>query len=73
MEVNLKLPILVLEMDKPEVATVKVLLTNKGYSVPTFDNYFNRSLEYALTKFQKDHNLIPTGIVDGATWTYLLR
>ncbi len=73
MEVDLKLPILVLGMDKAEVTTAKVLLNHKGYSVPTFDTYFNRSLEYALTKFQKDRNLIPTGMVDGATWIYLLR
>lgn len=73
MPTNLELPILFLGSDRCEVIAVKVMLNYLGYSIPVINQFFDRATEYALTKFQKDHNMEPSGIVDVETWMALIR
>lgn len=73
MPTNLELPILFLGSDRCEVTAVKVMLNYLGYSIPVINQFFDRATEYALTKFQKDHDMELSGIVDVETWMALIR
>ena len=70
---NLGLPILFRGSNKPEVVAVKVLLNHFGYSIPIFNQFFDRATEYALQKFQKANDMEPSGICDVETWMLLIK
>ena len=70
---NLELPILFLGSNKPEVVAVKVLLNHFGYSIPIFNQFFDRATEYALQKFQKANDMEPSGRGDVETWMRLIK
>ncbi len=55
------------------VKELQELLIKNGYELPYYgaDGDFSRETEKAVKKFQKDHGLPETGVVDEATWAML--
>lgn len=51
----------------PDVVKLQIHLRNLGYLEERADGFFNKETETAVKRFQHDHGLKPTGIVDRKT------
>lgn len=50
------------------VRSLQIFLNMHGYTCGTADGIFGSKTETAVKKWQKDHNLVPDGIVGPKTW-----
>jgi peptidoglycan hydrolase-like protein with peptidoglycan-binding domain/predicted chitinase len=55
-------------MKGPQVKELQTLLQASGYDVGKVDGNFDGRTKGAVTKWQQDHGLKPTGVVDGNTF-----
>lgn len=56
-----------LDMAGEDVRNLQVMLNAVGYATDRSDGYFSQGTSEALKRFQEQHNLPATGIVDGST------
>ena len=60
-----------LEDNDSEVRKLQLMLDGIGYAVDRTDGYFSAATEEALKQFQSDHDLEPTGQLDGPSMDLL--
>lgn len=63
------MPILSRGMSGESVKALQSVLNAIGYSVGSLDGVFGGNTEKAVLKFQKEHDVKQTGVVNSATWT----
>lgn len=63
------MPILSKGMSGESVKALQGVLNAIGYSVGSVDGIFGANTEKSVLKFQKEHDVKQTGVVNSATWT----
>lgn len=76
--VNITMPVLQKGSRCAEVGTVQTLLKALGFKGAngrslSVDHDFGKNTKHAVENFQKAHGLDPSGVVETATWSALLR
>ena len=64
-------PVLKMGSRGDAVKALQIFLNLKGYPCGTADGIFGKKTKSAVVEWQKDHNLVPDGIVGVKTWATL--